>query len=230
MYAARRTSWWTALVVTASIGLVVGSGCVRTLEVGTGTGDPKVGCGTPADREPSGGAVEYAERFDTLGAGVEAADVVVSGHTRDVRITRYIREEGGEDSLFMIGVTVHPVEVLAGTLPAAHTRRLVVEFTGGSRGAEDESVQAVRRALSPGRGIWFLYALGPGDGGAGSPPGAAKGFYRLLVPDAFFTERCGSVVNPLVDGEVDPPQGIAVEGMKFDSLAKLAVHIRRLDG
>jgi len=156
-----------------------------------------------AFRYPEATELEY---YNSLEDAVAGATVVVLGRVRAVAVTRTVGATGA-DAVPYIGVTVEPVEVLRGSLPAAHARTLTVEFMGASASTDD-----LRASLPDGYAIWVLRnkaTLPAGVVAKGPLPTNERDYYRLVSSQGLFVQGESHVVNPLDHG--DTPE-IAMPG------------------
>ncbi|MFD4142914.1 hypothetical protein [Streptomyces sp. NPDC058572] len=230
----------TAAAVTAA--LVTGP---QLLDRGSSGGRPVASDRPPSKKAPSPsdaaffdrlrstGLADEVERYDSLGQAARAASAVVVGEVVGVRPTR--RAHG----IQMIGVTIRPVEVVAGTLPEGFRKRVTVEFTGSPHEMAD-GVNGMKLQLPKGRSVWFLRSKAE-EGErfveerirSGEPVTAEdrrvlegdRPYYRLVCSQGLFIQGDGHVVNPVIGhGRDDDP--LSREAEKYPDVAALSTYLR----
>lgn len=237
-----------ALATAAVVAFTQFAGVVETTPAGTRGVAGVAGAAAPTrpvDRYRAGDLAFYEAFAYPEGAQVEVytalddmltqATAVVLAQVTDVRITRVVGPTPAE-ALPYVGVTIRPVEVLSGALPARHSAALTVEFVSVA-GAVDEL-----RAMAPGGyAVWVLRnkAELPAGFAKGTPPVAERDYYRLVSSQGLFVQGETHVVNPLAheDGpeipiEGDPGHGAArrdpvlVSAEQHATLSSLVDHAR----
>lgn len=126
------------------------------------------------------------EHYDSLPAMAAGADAVVLGRIVDVTAGRSMGGATGHQ-LHYAAVDVQVDELVAGSLPANHARRLTLEVPlfGGL-----EMLDAVRSSLPREESLFFLRNKG----------GPERAFYRLVVMDGVIVNR-GGVAEVTADGD-----------------------------
>jgi hypothetical protein len=141
---------------------------------------------------------DEAEYYGSLDEALTGATAVVLGQVTGVRVTRLVGESA-TDAVPYAGITIRPVEVLRGSLPAEQTDALTVEFvTGGTE------VDRLRTMLPGGHGIWVLRQKGeirPGVTPKAQLQQNEHGYYRLVSSQGLFVQGESHVVNPLEHGD-----------------------------
>lgn len=139
------------------------------------------------------------EHYDSLPAMAAGSDAVAVGRIVDVVEGRSVG--GAGRPLHYAAVTVDVEELVSGSLPSSHARRLTLEVPlfGGI-----EMLDALRSSLPRDESLFFLRNKG----------GAERSFYRLVVMDGVIVNRDGIAELPAGAEGFKAP----LAGARFDEL------------
>ena len=150
------------------------------------------------------------EVYTSLGDALSGATAVVLAQVTDVRVTRLVGPSPAE-ALPYVGVTIRPIEVLGGSLPAHHSSALTVEFVSVAGDVDD-----LRAKLPGGHAVWVLRNKSelPAGVAKGAIPTDEREYYRLVSSQGLFVQGERHVVNPLAheDGPEIPIPGESEHG------------------
>ena len=189
-----------------------------------GPGDAPAGERSEAALSPWSSAVVDADEVETyasLAALTTEADAVVRGRVVAIAPGRVFGDPHGE-ALHYAAATLHVGDIVAGSLPAAHTRELTLEiplFDG------PQSIGQLQASLPWAESLFFLRNKGVSAEMAGLPPeiqSAEAPYYRLAIFRGVIVNDGGRAAT--LPGERDFLD--ALDGMPF---AELVGRVRGLD-
>lgn len=183
-----------------------------------------------------GGAASEAERYATLNGAASSATAVVVAEVVEVVKTRVVVGEVPSDRLHTIGITIRPLEVLAGALPEGDRDELTVEFLSGSVDPSDR-IAELNSNLPDGQAVWFLRSKAEEIAKhraylekRGREPSrrelemfeAEKPFYRVVSSQGLLLQGEHHVIGPIVWSDA----GMVEQATQYAKLSELVKALR----
>ncbi len=242
----KRTAW---LRVAAGAAVLAAAAVATTVAVGhQPTAAPVVASASSIDTYRPGDLAFYSkfeydesklERgYKGIADATSAASAVVLAKATDVRITRTITEENG-DQLHMVGVALQPSEVIRGRLSDSAGRELVVVLGSETNVDRDQLLERYRADLPAGEALWFVNSVSDTVDkrlaslkAQGITPSAeqmaqyeaARPYYSLLSSQGLLVQGPDRVVSPTAH---DSSNGLAAEAGRHDKLSAVVEKVRQ---